>query len=226
MSVDQALRSSGLEPREARLLLAHATGWSEARVIGFPDAPLSGAAQRIFADFAARRAGGEPIAYIVGCKEFYGLRLAVTPAVLIPRPETELLVDLALERDFSSLADLGTGSGAIALAVKQHRSTARIVGVDASAAALGIARQNAAALALDVEWRQGRWLEPLAHQRFDVIVANPPYVAAGDPHLPELRYEPQAALVSGTDGLDDIREIVATVHPHLNEGGWLLLEHL
>jgi release factor glutamine methyltransferase len=223
--VDNALRSSGLEPLEARLLLAHATGWSEARIIGFPEQSLPGDAERRFNDFATRRKDGEPIAYIVGYKEFYGLRLAVTPAVLIPRPETELLVDLALERDFSSLADLGTGSGAIALAIKQRRSTAGVLGVDASAAALDVARQNAAALKLDVQWRQGRWFEPLTDLRFDVIVANPPYVAAGDRHLPQLRYEPRTALVSGIDGLDAIREILATARSRLNDGGWLLIEH-
>ncbi len=225
MTVEEALRSSGLAPREARLLLAHACAWTEARIIGFPETHLGDDVQSKFADFAARRRAGEPIAYIVGYKEFYGLRLAVTPAVLIPRPETELLVDLALEREVAAVADLGTGSGAIALTIKQHRPAARVVGVEASPAALALARQNADRLKLAVEWRLGRWLEPLADERFDLVVANPPYVAAGDPHLPELRYEPQEALISGPDGLDAIREIVARAPACLNERGWLLLEH-
>jgi release factor glutamine methyltransferase len=172
-----------------------------------------------------RRAAGEPVAYILGRKEFYGLDLAVNPAVLIPRPETELLVDLALQRDFSSAADLGTGCGAIALALKKHRSKARVVAVEASAAALAVAKRNAAKHSLEIEFRHGRWLEALGSERFDLIVSNPPYVAAGDPHLAELRFEPAAALVSGPDGLDAIREIARGAGAHLAPGGWLLLEH-
>lgn len=176
-------------------------------------------------DFAARRRDGEPVAYILGRKEFYGLPLAVTPAVLIPRPETELLVELALKRDFSTVLDLGTGSGAVALAIKKHRPAARMVAVDASAAALQVAKRNGAALGLDVDWRHGRWFSPLAAEGFDLIASNPPYVAAGDPHLAELRHEPATALISGADGLDAIREIVAAAPRHLARGGWLLLEH-
>lgn len=223
MTVSQAL-SCGLDPREARLLLAHATGFSQAAVMAYPDRALSAEAEQRFNDFAARRRDGEPVAYILGHKEFYGLPLAVTPAVLIPRPETELLVELALERDFSTMLDLGTGSGAIALAMKKHRPTARVVAVDASAAALEVAKRNGVALGLEVEWRHGRWLSAL-DERFDLIVSNPPYVAAGDPHLPELRHEPASALVSGADGLDAIREIVAAAPAHLLRDGWLFLEH-
>jgi release factor glutamine methyltransferase len=225
LTLAEALRASGVEAREARLLLAEASGMSEANVLAFPEKVLSAESERRFTQFTARRRGGVPMAYIVGYREFYGLRLTVTPAVLIPRPETELLVDLALRRDFSTLADLGTGSGAIALAIKQQRKNSRVVGIDASAAALELARLNAAAHGLQVEWRKGPWLEPLAGERFDLVVANPPYVAAGDPHLAELRYEPRAALVAGADGLDAIREIAAAAPAHLNAGGWLLLEH-
>jgi release factor glutamine methyltransferase len=224
MTVWQAL-SCGLEAREARLLLAHATGFSEAAVLAFPERALSAEAERRFADFAERRRRGEPVAYILGRQEFYSLPLAVNPAVLIPRPETELLVALALEREFSNVVDLGTGSGAAALALKKHRPQARVVAVEASAAALEVAKRNAVALGLDVEWRHGRWFAPLNAERFALIVSNPPYVAAGDPHLAALRYEPACALVSGADGLDAMRDITAQARAHLLEGGWLLLEH-
>ena len=224
MTVSQAL-SCGLDAREARLLLACATGFSEASVLAFPERELSAEAEQRFADFAARRRRGEPVAYILGRQEFYGLPLAVNPAVLIPRPETELLVELSLQRDFSSVLDLGTGSGAVALAIKKHRPRARVVTVEASAAALEVAKRNGVALGLDVEWRHGRWFAPLGGERFELIVSNPPYVAAGDPHLAALRYEPASALVSGVDGLDAIRDIVATAPTHLVDGGWLLLEH-
>jgi len=224
LTVAEALRSDGLEPRETRLLLAAATGFSEAAVLAFPERALPAEAAARFTDFAARRRRGEPVAYILGRREFYGLPLAVNPAVLIPRPETELLVDLALQRDLSSAVDLGTGSGAIALAIKKHRPDARVVGVEASAAALEVAKRNGVALGLDIDWRHGRWCAPLSGERFDLIVSNPPYVAAGDPHLAALRYEPANALVSGADGLDAIREIVAAAPAHLADGGWLLLE--
>ena len=225
MTAGEALRASGIDAREARLLLARVLGSSEASVVAFPDARLSEAQTAGFAAFLRRRRSGEPIAYILGEKEFYGLALEVTPAVLIPRPETELLVELALGRGFSSLADLGTGSGAVALAIKKHRPSARVVAVDASQAAMEVARRNAARHGLDIEFRKGSWLAPMAGERFDVIVANPPYVAAGDLHLADLRFEPQDALVSGPDGLDAIREIVGAAPSHLVHGGWLLLEH-
>lgn len=225
MTVDEALRGSPIDPRDARLLLAAASGLSEASVIAFPERTLPEEAQRRFHEFVRRRSAGEPVAYILGRKEFYGLELAVSSAVLIPRPETELLVELALQREFASLVDLGTGSGAIALAVKRHRPAARVVAVDSSEAALAMARRNAAKHSLQIEFRRGRWFEPLEGERFDVILANPPYVAEGDPHLPELVFEPLLALTSGADGLDAIREIVRGAPAHLRPGGWLLLEH-
>jgi len=225
LTVSEALKDCGIDAREARLLLAAATGFSEASVVAFPERELPAETQARFQEYLGRRIKGEPVAYILGRKEFYGLELAVNPAVLIPRPETELLVDLALQREFSSVVDLGTGSGAIALALKRHRPDARVVAVEASAAALAVARRNAAKHGLEIDFRHGRWFEPLAGERFDLIVANPPYVAERDPHLPDLVFEPRGAVVAGADGLDAIREIVSAAPRHLHGGGWLLVEH-
>lgn len=225
MTVAEALAAAPIDAREARLLLAAATGFSEAAVLAFPEKCLPPESEDLFRSFSSRRAKGEPIAYIVGHKEFYGLELAVTPAVLIPRPETELLVDLVLERRPASVVDLGTGSGAIALALKRHLPATRVVAVDVSAAALAVARRNAVRHGLEIELRHGRWLEALAGERFEAIVSNPPYVAVGDPHLADLPYEPRLALEAGADGLDAIRLIAREGPAHLVPGGWLLLEH-
>lgn len=225
MIVAEALRA--LEAREARLLLARATGFSEASVLAHPEWELPAQAEARFRDFAARRARGEPIAYILGEKEFYGLPLAVNATVLIPRPETELLVELALACAPMSVLDLGTGSGALALVLKRQLPRARVVAVEANAGALAVARRNAVKLGLDVDMRHGRWFDPVIGARFDVIVSNPPYIAKDDPHLAEgdLRFEPRDALVGGADGLDAIREIVRGAPAHLEPGGRLLLEH-
>jgi release factor glutamine methyltransferase len=225
LSVAEALAKSGIDPREARLLLADASGFSEASVLAFPERQLPAEVASRFHESVSRRRNGEPVAYIIGRKEFYGVDLTVNPAVLIPRPETELLVDLALERDFSSMLDLGTGSGAIAIAIKRQRPAVRVVAVEASAAALVVARRNAVRHALEIEFRHGCWFEALGGERFDLILCNPPYVAAGDSHLGDLRFEPDQALVSGTDGLDAMREIAGEAPRHLAAGGWLLLEH-
>ena len=225
MTVGEVLSTSAIDPREARLLLAAATGFSEASVIAYPERSLSTETESRFREYVQRRQNNEPVAYILGRKEFYGLELAVNPAVLIPRPETELLVELALQHEFSSVADLGTGSGAIALAIKRHRPAARVLAVEASAAALVVAKRNAARLGLDIEFMHGRWFGPLEGERLDVIVSNPPYVAEGDPHLAELRHEPAQALVSAPDGLSALRDIAREAKSHLNAGGWLLLEH-
>jgi release factor glutamine methyltransferase len=216
-----------LEAREARLLLAAATGLSEASLLAHRERLLPPGIEEKFFQFVQRRAAGEPIAYILGKKEFYGLMLAVTPAVLIPRPETELLVERALARNPATVLDLGTGSGAIALAIKRHLPAAHVVAVEASGGALAVARRNAVQLGLEVEFRHGRWFEPVAGARFDLIVSNPPYVARGDAHLAQgdLRFEPQSALVAGPDGLDAFRGIARGAPAHLNPGGWLLLEH-
>jgi release factor glutamine methyltransferase len=225
LTVSDALKA--LDAREARLLLSRATGFSEASVLAHPERALSAEAQRRFIDFAQRRARGEPIAYILGEKEFYGLPLAVNPAVLIPRPETELLVELALARKPTTVLDLGTGCGAIALAIKRHLPAARVVAVERSAAALAVAARNAMRLGLELELRHGLWFGPVAGERFDLVVANPPYVAEGDPYLAQgdLRFEPRSALVAGADGLDALRDIARAAPAHLNPGGWLLVEH-
>jgi release factor glutamine methyltransferase len=225
LTVQQVLDASGIDPREARLLLAAATGFSEASVLAHPERELPLEMQKSFAGMAARRAAGEPVAYILGRKEFYGLELTVTPAVLVPRPETELLVDLAIARKPASVLDVGTGSGAIALAIKRHLPSARVVATDSSAAALEVARRNAVRFNLDIEFRHGRWLEPVAGERYEAIISNPPYVEAGDPHLASLRFEPQLAIVGGSDGLDPIRVLAREAPGHLVPGGWLLLEH-
>ncbi|HUQ25166.1 MAG TPA: peptide chain release factor N(5)-glutamine methyltransferase [Burkholderiales bacterium] len=219
------MRESGIDAREARLLLAAATGFSEASVLAFPERTLPADVQDRFRGFAARRRKGEPVAYILGRKEFYSLDLTVTPAVLIPRPETELLVDLVLARKPASVLDLGTGSGAIALALKRHLPGTRVVATDSSAAALEVAKRNAVRLNLDVELRHGGWFEPVAGERFEAIVANPPYVKAGDPHLAQLQFEPMLAIESGADGLDAMRVVVREAPAHLLPGGWLLVEH-
>ena len=179
-----------------------------------------------------RGAAGEPIAYITGSREFFSLDLVVTPDVLIPRPETELLVELALEKipreAVVQIADLGTGSGAIALAIAHERPNAQVLATDASAAALDVARGNAQRLGLmNVEFAQGEWCAALGDRVFNIIVSNPPYIAVGDAHLREgdLRFEPPLALSSGADGLDAIRTIARDARRHLVRGGWLLFEH-
>lgn len=187
----------------------------------------------MFSELLQRRLHGEPMAYIMGEREFYGLTFKVTPATLIPRPETELLVELALQRIPATgpcaVLDLGAGSGAVALSIAHARPQAQVHAVDVSPQALGVARENAARLALsNVAFFMGDWYAPLpGGNRYDIIVSNPPYIAAGDPHLQQgdLRHEPPSALTSGPDGLDDIRRIAAGAQAHLAPQGWLLLEH-
>ena len=225
MKVGEAIAASGIDAREARLLLAEVSGFPQASLAASPEREIPFDVENAFLELAGRRSRGEPIAYLLGRKEFYGLELAVNPSVLIPRPETELLVDLALERRPASMLDLGTGSGAIGIAVKFNRPETRVVAVDSDLSALLTAKRNAARLNLDIDFRHGRWFGPLAGERFELIVANPPYVASGDPHLAELRFEPQAALTAGREGLDSIREIVSAAGAFLLPGAWLLLEH-
>jgi release factor glutamine methyltransferase len=222
LTVQEAL-SIGVD--DARLLLSAASGFSQASLLAFPEKELPAEAATRFRDFAERRKKGEPVAYILGHKEFYSLDLVVTPAVLIPRPETELLVDLILARKPASVLDVGTGSGAIALALKRHLPGARVVASDASAAALAVAKRNAARLNLEIELRHGRWFDAVPGERFEAVVANPPYVEVGDPHLAQLAFEPRLALEAGTDGLDALRAIVRGAPAHLLPGGWLLVEH-
>ena len=225
MTVSEAIAASGIDAREARLLLAEICGFSQASLAASPEQDIPFEVEKAFFEFSERRKKGEPVAYILGRKEFYGLELSVNPSVLIPRPETELLVDLALEKKPASMLDLGTGSGAIALAVKFSRPEVRMVAVEADLSALLTAKRNAARLNLEIDFRHGRWLAPVGNERFDIIVSNPPYIASGDPHLEDLRYEPNGALASGPDGLDSIREIVLAAPAHLAPGAWLLLEH-
>jgi release factor glutamine methyltransferase len=214
------------------MLLAHVVEQPRAWLYAHGDDDVDGETATRFARLLERRAVGEPVAYLTGNRGFWRFDLRVTPDTLVPRPETELLVELALQRlppeQPLRIADLGTGSGAIALALASERPRARVVASDASVAALAVARGNAVALGLaNVEFREGDWLAPLHAERFDLIAANPPYVAVGDPHLEQgdLRFEPTAALSSGSDGLDAIRAIVRAAPSHLAPGGWLLLEH-
>jgi release factor glutamine methyltransferase len=218
--------------REAVLLLRHVLGVSDAWLIAHPDDLVDVVQAAAFRGLVERRARGEPVAYLTGTRGFHALELQVTPDVLIPRPETELLVDCALRRipeDMEwAVADLGTGSGAIALAIAKARPRAKVVATDASGAALAVARANADRLALrNVQFAHGDWCAALGDARFDLIVSNPPYIAESDAHLREgdLRFEPAAALASGSDGLDAIRIIVRDARAHLRDGGWLLFEH-
>jgi release factor glutamine methyltransferase len=216
---------------DAELLLAHALQASRARLRSHPeDIPEAAAAARFLA-LIERRAAGEPVAYILGRKGFWTLELIVSPAVLVPRPETELLVERALALPIAAdatVADLGTGSGAIALALASARPRWRILATDLSAAALAVALTNARALGLErVAMVQGDWLEGLGARRFDLLLSNPPYVAADDPALsqPELLREPRLALVAAQEGLAALRRIIAAAPERLRPGGWLLLEH-
>ncbi|MBX3701287.1 MAG: peptide chain release factor N(5)-glutamine methyltransferase [Dokdonella sp.] len=217
---------------EAALLLAQVLAKPRAWLAAWPEYAPDPTQRARFAALVEARARGEPVAYLLGWRGFWTFDLQVSPAVLIPRPETELLVELALERlpraAASHIADLGTGSGAIAIALARERPRASVLATDASADALAVARANAARLAAHgVGFAQGHWCEALGTARFDMIVANPPYIAAGDAHLAQgdLRFEPVAALASGADGLDAIRTIITQAPRHLLADGWLLLEH-
>ncbi|WP_256646367.1 peptide chain release factor N(5)-glutamine methyltransferase [Thermomonas paludicola] len=221
-----------IEPADADILLAHALGRARSWLFAHADDPLARGDAERFDGLLQRRIAGEPVAYLTGTRGFWTLDLAVTPATLVPRPETELLVDVALARipaaTTARLADLGTGSGAIALALAKERPRAQVVATDASAAALEVARGNAVRNGIgNVEFRQGDWLAALASETFDLIASNPPYIADGDPHLTQgdLRFEPAMALSCGVDGLNAIRTIAAGAPRSLNAGGWLLLEH-
>ena len=254
MNIAQLLaegRALGLDRLDAQLLLLQALGrGSQDRgwLLAHDADAVTDAARQVFLRLGERRVGGEPLAYIVGRKEFFGIDLMVDPRVLVPRPDTEVLVEWALEilgrrpgpgggteagTTAAALAggppaprvvDLGTGSGAIALAIKKHLPEALVEAVDCSSQALEVALANAKALALEVRFRQASWLAGTT-SRYDLIAGNPPYVAAGDPHLAALRHEPLQALAAGPDGLQDLRAIVSQSPARLRPGGWLLLEH-
>lgn len=229
----QQLAASSPSPRlDAEVLLMHVTGLARTALITRAQELVPPESEERLKELLTRRVRGEPVAYLTGRREFWSLELNVTPDVLIPRPETELLVEQALTRipedsDWT-IADLGTGSGAIALAIATERPHCRLIATDNSAAALAVARVNATRLGIaKVEFRHGEWLKPLTGMRFDVIVSNPPYVRANDPHLTQgdVRFEPDSALVAGADGLDAIRRIAVDALSYLRLGGWLLLEH-
>jgi release factor glutamine methyltransferase len=225
--------------REARLLLEHVCGCTHASLIAHPERAIDPAQANRFGELVARRAAGEPFAYLVGSIWFHGLEFAVGPAVLIPRPETELLVDLAARRAAAArslgngpprIVDLGTGSGIVAVTLARRCPRAVVTAVDVSAEALEVARINAARHGATVRFLEGDWFTPLAGERFDLIVSNPPYVADGDPHLERngLPFEPRRALcdgIQGGDGLACIRRIVAAAPHHLTPGGSLMMEH-
>ncbi len=265
----QRIGAASDSPRQdAEILLAHQLGLSRGQLFTRLRETLRLADAEAFEELVAQRVNQQPVAYLTGEKGFWTLALKVTPAVLVPRPETELLVEWGLEvlnsplppgegpgvrdsgqnephylpnarpspvadattspggRGKISIADLGTGSGAIALALASERPEAEVIATDASQDALDVARANAADLGLErVQFRQGHWCEPLQGERFDLIVSNPPYIRAGDEHLPALRHEPLSALTDGADGLQCLREIAATAPALLKPGGWLLLEH-
>jgi release factor glutamine methyltransferase len=218
-------RQNGLDRLEAQTLLAHALGHSRTWLLTHDDAPLPPDALALL----QRRRDGEPVAYLTGVQEFHGLPLQVSPVTLVPRPDTETLVDWALDLlppdSADAVLDLGTGSGAIALALAHRRPQARVHAVDRSPGALAVAQANGQRLGLAIDWRRGDWFAPVHGQRFALIVSNPPYIAEGDPHLDGLRHEPRSALTAGPDGLADLRTLAAQAPQHLNPGGWLLLEH-
>lgn len=233
MTLQDALAAAaalGLPRLDAQLLLLHVLGrgpGERAWLLAHDTDLLPQETNDAFLQLARRRAAGEPVAYLTGEKEFFGLPLKVDARVLVPRPDTETLVEWALdvlrERREPRVIDLGTGSGAIALAIQAQRPDAQVEAVDRSTAALAVAQANAALLKLPVRFRAASWLEGAG--RYDLIASNPPYVAAGDPHLDALEHEPLEALAAGPDGLDDLRAIVAAAPAHLEAGGWLLLEH-
>lgn len=226
-----ALAQGRIERIDARVLLREAAGVSTATLAAFPERALPPEAAALFVAWLQRREAGEPVAYLTGEREFFGRMFRVTPATLIPRPDTELLVELALASLKTLRAprvlDLGTGSGAIALTLALERPDADVWALDRSPAALEIARHNAMALGASVTFRLGSWFQPLPGETFDCIVSNPPYIAEHDPHLQQgdLRFEPLSALAAGETGLDDIRQIIDEAVLHLVPGGRLLLEH-
>ncbi|BET12017.1 peptide chain release factor N(5)-glutamine methyltransferase [Pandoraea sputorum] len=234
-TVATLLREPGLPPMESRILLSHVLGWSRTQLITRDREPLAPETVAVYRALHARRVAGEPIAYLTGTREFFGLTLNVSPSVLIPRPETELLVELALARiegrQMPRVLDLGTGSGAIALAIAHSRPDARVTALDRSADALDVARENARQLGLEgrVRFLASDWYDalPADEAPFDLIVSNPPYIVSGDEHLSQgdLRFEPVDALTDHADGLAALRVIVAGAPSRLLPDSWLLCEH-
>ncbi|MBB5605623.1 MULTISPECIES: peptide chain release factor N(5)-glutamine methyltransferase [unclassified Janthinobacterium] len=218
-----------LDALDNRILLSHALGLSRVGLITQSERVLTDEEVQRLSALLERRLRGEPIAYIVGQREFFGLPFEVSEAVLIPRPDTELLVELALDRlpAQGRLLDMGTGSGAIAVALAHNRPDAVVTALDVSSAALAVARRNASANGVNITFMASDWFEALGTERYELIVSNPPYIASGDQHLAEgdLRFEPVGALTDHADGLSALRTIVAGSSRHLTAGGWLLMEH-
>jgi release factor glutamine methyltransferase len=242
-SAARSLHGHSESPRlDAELLLAKTLGLSRSGLIARGNEVVAGERERAFSMLIERRVAGAPVAYLTGTREFWSLALGVTPDVLVPRPETELLVELALQvlprEQASSVLDLGTGNGAVALAIASERPHAAVTAVDVSAPALDVAKQNSRNIGLSrnlalshnralsrIDWRLGSWFAPVAGERFDVIVSNPPYVAAADPALQKLNAEPALALCPGPTGLEALSAITAAAAAYLHDGGRLLLEH-
>jgi release factor glutamine methyltransferase len=217
---------------DARILLQHVLKINHAHIITHPEQSLTPIQIHTFQLLVKRRASGEPISYILGECEFYSIKFKVTPSVLIPRQETELLVDLALEKISSSMSckilDLGTGSGVIAITIAKHRTLSNVTAADNSANAIAIAKTNADCLSVNnVNFIKSDWFQALTKRKFDLIISNPPYIALNDPHLNQhdLRFEPKLALVAGQDGMVCIQTIISSATSYINAGGWLLLEH-
>lgn len=232
-SLRTALTLTASEARiEVQILLQRALHVARAYLLAHPEQMLDAGQQAAYDAMLQRRMQGEPIAHILGEREFFGLNFKITPATLIPRPDTELLVELALQRipqqGLARVLDLGTGSGAIALAIAHHRPEAEVTAVDASEAALAVAQENARCLGIsNVHFLLSDWFAAIGNQRYQLIISNPPYIAEGDVHLAEgdVRFEPLSALASGRNGLEDIRWIIAQAGNFLEEGAYLLLEH-
>ncbi len=230
-ALQQQAAQAGLPRLETQLLLAALLDKDRSWLITHDEDPLPAAVRERFESWLQQRLDDVPLAYLTGHKEFHGLRLQVSPATLVPRPDTELLVDWALHwlavcgLPSPRVLDLGTGSGAIALAIKNGHPAARVMATDFSAAALDVARANAAQLRLDVQFLQGAWWSPLNGERFDLVLSNPPYIAPLDEHLAALKHEPLSALTAPEQGLADLRQIIAGAADHLRPGGLLLLEH-
>ena len=230
-SAIRLLQSHSESPRlDAELLLGKVLGMPRSSLLAHGEQTVPAQSALSYSGLVEQRRGGAPVAYLTGSREFWSLPLHVSPAVLVPRPETETLVELALEHlpagEVRSVLDLGTGSGAIALAIASERPQARITAVDISQSALRVAKRNSEDLALTkIEWRLGSWFEPVRGERFDVIVANPPYIAGNDPALQKLRAEPAIALSNGPSGLEALAAIAAEAPAYLQAGGWLLFEH-
>jgi release factor glutamine methyltransferase len=233
-----ALHGHSDSPRlDAELLLGKILELPRSGLVAHGNEPVARDCEQAYASLIEQRLGGAPVAYLTGSREFWSLPLLVTPAVLVPRPETELLVELALKHlpthragtpadQACSILDLGTGSGAIALAIASERPDARVTGVDVSPSALDVAIQNSRNLGLThIDWRQGSWFAPVRGERFDMIVSNPPYIAAADPALEMLAAEPALALCDGPTGLEALSAIAGGAAAHLRQGGWLILEH-